>query len=153
MKKLIYFVSSYLTLWNIILILLYNNGIISNIHSSSLLLLATYVLVGGLYLHFVKPKYLYIRYLFKDAYKETNNLRLSLIDIIFHIIPIIVLFRYIKINNINLNNDNTLFIFVLLMYDHFNSIKIKYGINYVDCFIIYVITILVYRIFINKYNI
>lgn len=150
MKEFIYFVSSYLTLWNILLILLYRNKIIDNYHGNSLLLLSTFVLIGGFYLHYIKPKYIIIPYFSKNGIILKDR-SLLLVDIIYHILPIIILCNYITKNNIKLNNDCTLYIVILLLYNFFNSIENRYRLDHIDCNIIYIITILIYRVII-KYN-
>jgi hypothetical protein len=153
MQELLYFISSYLTLWNILLIVLYINNIIPRYNTNSLLLLSTFVLIGGFYIHYIKPKYMIIPYFSTNGIivKEES---LLLVDIIYHILPLIILYNYITKNNIKLNKvptDYTLFIIILLIYNSFNSIEKRYRIDHTDCSIIYVITILIYRIII-KYN-
>jgi hypothetical protein len=149
MKEFVYFVSSYLTLWNILLIVLYINNIISS-HGNSLLLLSTYVLIGGFYLHYIKPKYMIIPYFSKNGIILKDR-SLLLVDIIYHIVPMIILCNFIRKKNIKLNNDCTLYIVILLIYNFFNSIEKRYRIDHIDCSIIYIITILIYRVII-KYN-
>lgn len=141
---------SYLTLWNGLLIIFFTNNMIPKYYGNSLLMLSTFVLIGGLYLHFIKPKYIILSYF--STKKKFNDKSLLLIDLIFHILPIIILNQYLKYNRIKLNNNLNLFMITIIIYNYFNSIENRYNINYIDCSIIYVISILIYINNIKYYN-
>lgn len=124
--------TTYFTIWSLALLFLYSLLIFVGLDLSkyiNFVLLATGVSLASLFIVYVYPKY--IRFTIKDKKFELKGLDLTIIDIIMHQIPcLIVLSLYLFRHQFTITKFNTLVsLIIIAIYLVFNNIEERYGVT------------------------
>ena len=130
---------SYMTNWILFSLLLFMSNNFNYKYLFTLKLLLTYGFVGGLYITYINPKYIYVKYL--DIFLKGKLLYIC--DFFCHILPLLYLNYWIYKNEIIIRNNSCIyFVLINLIYLTINDPIKLYNITWVDCYKIFIITMI-----------
>ena len=125
-EDIIYWYFSYFTNWNLTLVFLYLLGYIPKDYKDCIIYLANIALIGGLFICYIKPRYIYTPYF---GGLRFTGLSMYIADFITHFLPRLLL----QVDDIKINLKIPYMAILLgLIYLSVNSPERLYNINKLD---------------------